>query len=117
MIHAIIIPAAIKDSCNQVAVQLGIDPEGTLSTLCVPLVPVDGPDDAEPTHYGACGQMSEIAREYLAANLNRFPGAAWWRWNHAGILMASHNSLDFASVWNWDNCYKKLNLKPRVINI
>jgi hypothetical protein len=113
MTHAIIVPDAIRAACNQAAVQLGIDPEGTLTTLSVPLVPAGGPDDAEPTHWGACGMMPEQARAFLAANLSMFPGAMWWRWNPQGgnRLVAAHESDNIGQFWDWDNCLSRAGLK------
>lgn len=111
MIHAIIVPTAIRDACNQAAHDLNIDPEGTLNTLCVPLVPADGPDDAEPTHWGAYGQMPEEARVFLAANLAMFPGAKWWRMGNDNRLEASSEPGDLGKFWNWGNCLAELGLK------
>lgn len=113
MIHALIVPAAIRDTCNQAAHELGIDPEGTLETLCVPLVPADGSDDAEPTHWGACGQMSEQARLWLAANLGIFAGAMWWRINLDNRLEASSEQGDLGKYWSWQTCLNEVGLKVR----
>jgi hypothetical protein len=113
MIHAIIVPEVIRDACNEAAVQLGIDPDGTLNTLCVPLVPTEGPDDGEPTHWGARGIMPEAARDFLASNLDQFPGAMWWRWNDERRLVASHESADLGKFWDWDNCLARAGLKVR----
>jgi hypothetical protein len=114
MTHAIIIPDAIRDACNQAAHELAIDPDATLDTLCVPLVPADGPDDAEPTHWGACGQIPEQARLWLSANLGMFPGAFWWRWDNDNRLVASSESGDIGKFWDWDNCLSEVGLKRRV---
>lgn len=73
MIHAIIVPADIKDAANAAAFQIGVDPEGLLTTLCVPLVPASDSDDAEPTHFACCGQISETALEWLEAIRNLSP--------------------------------------------
>lgn len=102
MTHSIIVPDSLRDFANQAAVSLGIDPEGTMSTLSVPLVPSDGPDDAEPTHWGACGMMPETAREYLANHLDQFPGAMWWRWDREGNLAASYDGENLGSPWSWE---------------
>jgi hypothetical protein len=116
MIHAIIVPDAIREDCNAAAAQLGIDPEGTLNTLSVPLVPADGPDDAVATHWGARGMMPEEARAYLADNLGLFPGAMWWRWNSAdgNRLVAAFEAGDIGKFWDWDNCLNRAGLKVRV---
>jgi hypothetical protein len=115
MIHALIVPSEIKDACNQAAHELAIDPDATLDTLCVPLVPVDGPDDAEPTHWGACGQIPEEARLWLADNLGMFPGAFWWRWGGNRRLLASSKPGDLGKFWNWNACLTEVGLKVRVV--
>lgn len=117
MIHALIVPAEIKDACNQAAHELAIDPAETLDTLCVPLVHDDGPDDAEPTHWGACGQIPEQARAWLAANLGMFPGALWWRWDDADSnrLVAAHEPDNIGQFWDWDNCLSRASLKLRCL--
>jgi hypothetical protein len=113
MIHAIIIPEAIRATCNQAAAELGIDPETTLNTFSVPLVPASGPDDASPTHWAACGVMPKEAREFLAANLTLFPGALWWRWDpqDANRLVAAHEPTDIGKFWDWGNCLHRADLK------
>jgi hypothetical protein len=111
MTHTIIVPTAIRDACNLAAHQLGIDPAGTLDTLSVPLVPAAGPDDAEPTHWAAHGTIPQAAREYLADNLDQFPGALWWRWDAAGLLVASHDSEDLGQPWDWETSLSAAALK------
>lgn len=114
MTHTIIVPATIRETCNAAAVPLGIDPEGTLDTLTVPLVPADGPDDAEPTHWAACGMIPEAARAYLASNLDQFPGAMWWRWDRHGHLAASHDSGNIGQPWSWETALSATGLKRQI---
>lgn len=115
MTHAIIVPDAIKDAANFAASQIGVDPEGLLTTLSVPLVPITGPDDAEPTHFACCGQISDSARSWLEANQSLFPGAFWWRWDHENRLVASFDDSDLGKFWDWDNCLSTVGLKRRVV--
>lgn len=113
MTHAIIVPDSLRAHANLAAHQLGIDQEGLLTTLCVPLVPHTGPDDAEPTHWGACGMMPEAARDYLAGNLDQFPGAMWWRWDPQdnNRLVAAYEPDNIGQFWDWDNCLSRAGLK------
>lgn len=115
MIHAIIIPAAIATAANTAAHAIGIDPEGVLSTLSVPLVPADGPADAEPTHWAACGRIPESARIWLEEHQDQFPGALWWRWDDQRGLVASHDGSDLGKFWDWDNCLTLAGLKRRFV--
>jgi len=112
-IHAIIVPIAIVAACNEAAHQLGIDPLGLLNTLSVPLVPVDGPHDAEPTHMACCGRMSDEARQYLEQNQASFPGAMWWRWlpDSTPTLEASHDGENLGQFWSWERCLEVAGLK------
>lgn len=119
--HAIIVPMNIVEQCNLAAYQLGIDPEGKLNTISIPLVPEDGEDDAEPTHYGAAGCMSEAQRLYLEANQASFPGARWWRWEDSmgedyRLLVASWNNENIGEWWSWKKsltiCGLKLKITP-----
>lgn len=115
MIHTIIVPDSLRTHANQAAHLLGIDPSGTLDTLCVPLVPVDGPEDAAPTHWGACGSIPEAARAYLAANLEQFPGAMWWRWDDSGTLAAAHDSQHIGTPCSWDLSLLTAGVKRRIV--
>lgn len=118
MIHGIIVPVSIKDSCNQAAHTLGIDPEGRMTTLCAPLVPDDGLDDATPTHYSARGIINEAARSWLADNVASFPGAMWWRWEATThVLIASWDGLHIGETWGWAACLTSAGLRHQVITI
>lgn len=101
--HAIIVPAAIQAACNAAAVQLGIDPEGRMDTMCIPLQETQG---GGVTHYGATGCMNDTQRVYLEANQASFPGARWWRWIDAGEdkceLAASWDGENLGEDWSWD---------------
>lgn len=119
MIHCIIVPNAIRAASNIAAHNLGIDPEGTLNTLSVPLVPTDGPDDATPSHWGCCGKVNEPARQWLQENQDGFPGALWWRWDESDSnrLVASYDSENLGQFWDWDNCLTEAGLKPQILPI
>jgi hypothetical protein len=107
MTQGIIVSTEDRDTCNQEAVPLGIDPTASLSTFCVPLVPVDGPDDATPTHWGACGAVPDCV------DGSRFTRARWWVWNpkDGNRLVASSESGDIGKFWDWGNCLKEIGLK------
>lgn len=115
MIHTIIVPSAIKDAANLAASQIGVDPEGLLTTLSVPLVPEDSPDDAEPMYFACCGQISEPARKWLEANQESFPGAMWWRWDNERRLVASFDGSDLGKFWDWENCLTFAGLKRQIL--
>lgn len=117
MIRAFIVPDAIRSACNEVSVSIGIDPEGMLNTMCVPLVPVSGSDDAEATHWAACGKINEVAGDWLAENIPSFPGAMWWRWDDEGILVASYDSHNLGEMWGFQNCLEGSNLKRKSITL
>lgn len=117
MIHGIIVPDMIKDSCNQAAVGLGIDPSGMMTTLCIPLVPEDGTDDAIATHWAARGVINYAAREWLANNVASFPGAMWWRWDFDRILVASWSGENIGEEWGWSKCLESAGLKHQSIPI
>lgn len=111
--HAIIVPVAIQAACNAAAHQLGIDPEGRMDTMCIPL----GAGDAI-THYGACGTMTEAQRIYLETHQASFPGARWWRWIEAGEnvgeLAASWDDENIGEAWSWERSLTECGLS-RVI--
>lgn len=113
MIHVIIVPEDTKDAANLAAHQAGVDPEGMLDTFCVPLVPLDGPDDATPTHWGCCGTISESSRMGLYEVREAFPTAMWWRWDSDRRLLASSEPGDLGKFWDWDNCLAEVGLKPQ----
>lgn len=114
--HCIIIPAADQGHSNALAAQIGVDPESDLNTFSVPLVPADGPDDAEPTHYAAYGQLDRWLAQLpgLAATV---PDARWWQLGELdGLLLRS--SLGDAEKhagepWNFERCLAAAGLKRR----
>lgn len=112
---AFILPASIRAPANQLAAQIGIDPEGLLTTVSVPLVPAGGPDDAEPTHYGCCGILSDAQRAQLEAASGSFPGALWWRWHETGPdegrVVASWDGQRIGEPWGWAQSLDAAGLK------
>lgn len=115
MTSTIFVPVAMRDTANQAAHQLGIDPEGWLSTLSVPLVPADGPHDAAPSHYGCRGVIPEDARLWLESHQDLFPGAMWWRWGDNKRLLASHDPSSLGQFWDWDNCLASAGLQRQLL--
>lgn len=114
MIHAIIVPDEIKDEANLAAHESGVDPDGKLDTFCVPLIPIDDPDDATPTHWGCCGTISESSRMGLYQVREDFPTAMWWRIGDDGRLKGSHDTSDLGAFWSWKTCLEREGLKRRV---
>lgn len=117
--HAIIVPAAIVSTCNQVAHAVGIDSAGALNTLSCQLVPADGADDAEATHYAASGCITEAQRQALETGFQggQYPGAMWWRWNdQTNVLLASHDGEHLGEVWGWTQSLATAGLQARRIS-
>lgn len=102
--HYFIIPASLKDPANAFSAQIGIDPEGRMDSFTTPLVPSGGPDDSQPTHYYADGQMTEAIRGTLDAAQENFPGAMWWRVKDAawgrGEIVATNTADEIGSEFD-----------------
>lgn len=124
--HYIFVPAQYVARANALAHQIGIEPDPHRGTLTIPLIPMDGPDDAEPTHWGVEGQMPEHMRAELWHMLTRTPAegeaehrdigaaAVWLRTaNHGDAdcvreadgyhrrVIASHDDLRVGEMWSW----------------
>lgn len=116
--HTIILPAALKNAANQAAHLIGIDPVGTLETFACPLVHVDGPGDAEASHYVASGQVSEEIRQWLEANQGSFPGTRWWRIYDAGPnkgeIVATNTEDEIGGAFDLAESLSNAGLKRRV---
>lgn len=107
----IIVPASLRDAANQLAVQIGVDPEAKLNTLSVVLVPASGADDAEATHYACSGIPTDEQRASLESAIPQFPGTAWWRTDDAWKLVASYDGQHVGESWSWTQCLNALSLK------
>lgn len=81
MIDCIFVPDVSRVACNQAAYERGIDPEGTMTTFSVPLVPSAGEDEAEPTYWAARGAISAIGQLWVDESDASIPGVMWWRWD------------------------------------
>lgn len=104
--------------------EVGIDPDNA-GTLTIPLVPSAGESDAEPTHWGICGCMSEAHRVALLTalaqpeNADIAAAAHWVRMtNHGperGIVQASCDGLRIGERWSWDASLAELELKLQIL--
>lgn len=113
--HYIIITAAAAPSANATCHTLGIDPEGKLDSFVRGLVPIDGDDDAEPTHYVADGQLPETLWSILANMQSTFPGTLWWRvkdtaWG-VGEIVATNTEDELGSSFDFISKLAELNLR------
>lgn len=118
--HAIIVTASMRAACDALAVYVGIAPAGTV-TLIEELVPIDGPDDAEPTHYGVCGSMSPEHRAALLEHpLSSGEGIWWARWtNHGsdqGLIESSSDDVEREGRYDWQKVKFEHGLKSRRTN-
>lgn len=73
------VPAALRDPAEAAVAPYQLSPnEPGAYTFSVPLVPLDGPDDAEPSHYGCCAPVAEGSDLHAALPLllAAVPGSA-----------------------------------------
>lgn len=102
MTDIILLPAALRDPANALAVQLGVDPKSTGTFNCA-LVPASGPATADATYYGAWGDMGEAARETVFAEVTQFPGAFWYRLDLTGKCLASSDPAQVGKRLTFDS--------------
>jgi len=114
MTDIILLPASLRAPANKLAVTLGVDPHSTGTFNCA-LVPLDGPADATPTHYGAWGDMGEAPREVVISDIGQFPGAQWYRLNAANICVASFDGSQVGRVMNFDRALAIAGLQRQVL--
>jgi hypothetical protein len=124
MIHIVIIPLALVETCNPVAWMLEIAPWGE-RVLIRDLVPASGDADADTTHIGGRGKLGETAEECEERRAaleegfqgGHFPGALWWRISDAGLLEASHLGAEETHIdqpWDWPDALTAAGLQERV---
>jgi len=84
----IVVAASDRDAANQFAAQVDPDSGGPY-TFNIPLIPSDGPDDAEPTHYGCstrltgsgAAQVEQLKPQLGSVQLYWLSGG--WTWGRA----------------------------------
>ncbi|MDY3555294.1 hypothetical protein R5W24_004435 [Gemmata sp. JC717] len=104
-------PAASRDTVEAAVAPYLTSPNNPgVYTFSVPLVPLDGPDDAEPTHYGTCARAEGggTLAGALASLAAAFPGSAYqsvspWK--------------SFNNATHWIGWLAGLGLKPRVTTL
>ncbi len=104
------VPVAFVASGNAFAAQLGIDEDAEHNTLRVPIVPLAGDDDAEPTHYGCSGIITAEQRAALEAGSGNFPGASWWR-TQRGEVLISFDGQHLGETMTFDELLASVGLK------
>ena len=115
---AIIVPVALCDAGNTLAVNIGVDPYALKNTLSAPLVSAEGADDAEPTHYGCCGFLTDEQQTALVAAMGQFPGTFWWRWDDStGTVAASWDDQHLGESWSWEASLAAAGLKRQQLPI
>lgn len=97
MTDIILLPAALRDPANALAVQLGVDPKSTGTFNCA-LVPASGAATADATYYGAWGDMGEAARETVLSEVTQFPGAFWYRLDVTDKCLAASDPTQVGNV-------------------
>ena len=94
--YVIVVPTKIKAEANAIGEALF----GAVGVFDAGLVPAEGPDNADPTHYWACGMCEDESREQLELLAPSFPG---------GVLMF----YDYNTNRNFPSDYiDGVNLKP-----
>jgi hypothetical protein len=84
----VVSPVPLASALSAAAHQLC--PDIGPNNLSLELVPIDGPDDAEPTHKAFHQRVTPIHVERLAG-IGSTPGVKWARTNGAGRLEKRHD--------------------------
>lgn len=114
MIFGILTLESDRNDSNQRAYELGIDPEGTMSTFCVPVIPDSSPNSAIPTHWGCCGALNEPAAEWVEGS----DVLLWWKWDdQTNELIASHDGLNIGESWDFEKCLSAVSLRVRPVSM
>ncbi len=102
------VPAAARDACEGLVAPYLVSPNDPgVYTFSVPLVPLAGPTNATPTHYGVCSATLDDSGLYqaLPALSAAVPGTAY---------KVVSPFRDFSNAADWVGWLATAGLQPRI---
>lgn len=111
----VIAPLGVAQALSDAA--FALCPDVGPNNVSAPLVPSDGPDDAEATHYGFSSPVTQQHIDALfGAELGGTPGVVWARTDRSGTLQKRwDNETPEPVPYTMMDLLFEAGLKPRVI--